>query len=252
MAHSRTTTSTTTLDPSRQRELDRFRNRSGSIFDQRQGNGGLPPGLEGFRDQSQGLTGNLDIANQRELEGLDQFLDPTTGALKDSLRPEFDRMRAASSNAAGATATGASAFGGSRQAVLESIGQRDINQNQISTFAGIDNTARQQSIQQLMQQRDRSFRQGQTGMQNLFGLSQFQDQRQLSALNATAPGFQFGGQTTTDSTPIKHRSFFSKIAGPLATAAGAFLGPAGAALGRKAFGGGGDDHFQPNPGGTFG
>ena len=250
MPHSRTTTEETRLDDPSQRFLQGFRERGLGLFDQRRG---LPPGLEGFEGASRGLTANFDIANQRGLEGLDQFLDPTTGALKDSLRPEFERMRQLSSNRAGAAATRGNAFGGSRQAVLEAIGQGDINRDQTRTFAGIDASSRASSIGQLFNQRDRSFRQGQTGLQNLFGLSQFRDQRQLAALQALSPGLQAGGRTRTTSTPIKHRSFFSKIAGPLALGAGAFLGgPGGAALGSKFSGlfGGEDeeDHAPFDPG----
>lgn len=236
MAHSRVTTTEQRLDPSTQRFLQEFRGQQQGLF---QGRQRLPAGFEQLQGVSRGLLGQFDIAQQTGLTGIERFLDPELENVIGGLRPEFQRQRELASNLAGAQATRASAFGGSRQAVLESIGLGDINRAETQQIGQLRQQAFGSAARRLLGERQRAGQLGQQGFQNLFGIGQFQDARQLAALQAGVPGFQTGGRTTTETTPQEHGSVLGSILGVAAPIGGAVLGglvggPAGATAGFSA------------------
>lgn len=225
------TTTERKLDTSTQGFLDEFRKRGLQRLD---ASGTLPTGLESFRAGSEGLLGNLDFANQRGLTGIGDFFNPEVENVIGNLRPEFQRQRELSSNQAGAAATGANAFGGTRQGVLESIGLSDINRNEGNTIGGIRQQAFGNAANRLFSERQRAGQLGQAGLQNLFGLGQFMNQRQQQAFNSLTPGFQAGGSTITETTPQQGGGLFGGLLGVAGTVGGALLGgPAGAAAGNR-------------------
>lgn len=144
------------------------------------------------------------------LQGVDILRNLDVSAMTD-----FDRQRALSRQRAAQLATAGGAFGGSRSAVLESIGQRDINEVEAQTLARL----RGAQAQGLLGAGEQLRQIAQLQAQNpLFAAQQ--------ALGIAQTGLGIPGSIT--SQPLSGSPFGSALGG---AAAGSAFGPIGAGIG---------------------
>jgi hypothetical protein len=175
--------------------------------------------------QGQGI---LQRAGQGDVSA---FMNPFENDVVHGVQSDFDRQRADAGAQANDLATKAGAFGGSRSAVLQSLGNRDINQNESQTLAGLRYGGFRDANQYAQQAGG--------ALANLGMGSNAQSNAQLQQfLQAQQSGEQGGGYTTTQKT---QGSLLGTIAG-LAGVAGSFIPGVGGAVkaaGNLGMGGGG-------------
>jgi hypothetical protein len=209
-------TQTTTLDPQTQAALDQYRK---AAFGQYQAS------QRGAPDWSKFLATMMPRAMQQGTTGIESFFDPYQSQVIGGVQTDFDRQRALAMTQAAGTATQQGAFGGNRAAILQGMGQRDINQNEMSMLAGLRSGGWQNALQALLGQRQQAaglMGQGMSGMNDA-------TMRQLAALQAMMGGLNFGGSTTTSTGQQVQPLNRNPIAGMLG----------GALSGYSMFGGGG-------------
>lgn len=109
---------------------------------------------------------------QVDINRIQEFFNPFQDEVIGGLQGDFDRLRSVTSSRAARQATAEGAFGGSRSAVLEAMGLRDVGNQEASTLAGVRSSgyesARNTALQEWMQ--------GEQG------------RAQLAAANASASG----------------------------------------------------------------
>jgi hypothetical protein len=210
-----TTTSTRTIDPETERFIQDLRNR-GLTFADRQAR--TPAGVQ----QVRGISGDLanilpGLLNERGLSGIEGFFNPEVEGHIAATQADFDRQRGLTSRRAADIATREGAFGGSRSAVLEAEGLRNVGEIEASTVSGLRSDAYNRAAERLLSERGFRANLGFQGLQGLMGVEQFMDARQLAALQQLGTLTGPTSETTTGTQPI-HRDPISGLIG------GAFTG----------------------------
>lgn len=210
-----TSTQTTTLDPRQQAYLQQIR----ALLLGAQGMSG--PEEYGQAGQAYaGLLPGLGLAGEMGLGGVDQYFDPYQGDVIQGLQNDFDRQRQLAIRRAADTAVGSGAFGGSRSAVLEAQGTRDVNDLEASTIGRFRSAGFQQAVMNLMAERARVGQLGLAGAGGLAAIGQARSADELQRLQLLGLGLG-GGSTTTITNPLYSNPFAGALGGA-ATLGGLF------------------------------
>ena len=164
---------------------------------------------------------NLGFAQQRGLEGIEQFFNPFQQEVIGGVQGDFDRQRDLAQRAAQQQATRAGAFGGSRSAILQAELQGGVNRNEAQTLANIRQQGFGQAANQLLGQRGLAANLGLAGLQGQAGVGQGIGRQQLQGLLGLQGAIGPFGQTTTQTEPFFNNPFAGGLGGA-ATGAGLF------------------------------
>lgn len=236
----RQTTQTSQVDPQTQAFMDQFRQLALS-----QAQGGPNQFLQQAGQGFGGLTDNLGFAQQRGLQGIEQFFNPFQQEVIGGVQSDFDRQRQQAEVSARQQATRSGAFGGSREAVLNAELQGGVNRNEASTLANIRQGGFNQAAQNLFGQRRFAGNLGLAGLQGLAGVGGQQGQQQLQNLLGLQGAIGPFGQTQTQTEPFFNNPFAGALGG--AATAGGLFGMFGG--GFPGFGGGNTAQTPQLPGG---
>ena len=217
-----TSTQTMSLDPATQKALDAYRQAAMAQYRNAQNQAGNP-------GWGQLASNMLPLAQQTGTTGIESFFNPYQSEVIGGVQSDFDRQRALAATAAADQATRQGAFGGNRAAILQGMGARDINQNEMNVLAGLRSGGWQDALNALMGQRLQAGNLAVQGMQGNQSWQQDIFARQLAALQAMQMGLNYGGQTTTSTGQTQQPLNRNPIAGMLG----------GALTGYSMFGGGG-------------
>lgn len=229
------TTQTMTPDEGTQNWVKQYRTTLGNVADSYfQNNPNASQSIYDNPNFQQG-EGILQRAGQGDVS---QFMNPFENNVVQGVQSDFDRQRAGAVMQAGDAATKAGAFGGSRSAVLQNLGQRDINQSEANTLAQLRYSG-YQGAQQYAQQAGGN-------LANLGMGSNAQSYAQLQQmLAAQQSGEQGGGYSTTTQ---QQGSLLGTLAG-LAGVGASFIPGVGGAVGKAAnlgMGGAGAPQIDPS------
>ena len=145
-------------------------------------NGRLNPEQQFMRNQlPEFLRGQMDIAGQQGLTGIEGFYNPFEQQVIGGLRGEADLQRAGAQNRAADVATRSGAFGGDRAAILEAQMTDDVNRNAMNTIGQFQNQGFQNAAGQLLGARGMAGNMAQFGMgqMNQFGQQQINNRMEL-------------------------------------------------------------------------
>lgn len=119
-----------------------------------------------------GLTSNLGFGQQRATQdNLQPYMNPYQQNVTDAVHANFDRQRAMAGQGADQEATMAGAFGGSRGDILKAQGINDVNQNENSTLANLNQQGYQGAQNQFNIDRANANNLGFGGLQGLQGVA---------------------------------------------------------------------------------
>lgn len=260
---STTTTQTMSLDPSTQAYKDWYQQQAQAAAKRAGGMGQITAGpgaasAEAGRLYSGAGAGYGDLARQNlgfasgPLSGMDLsgYLNPHESGVIGGVQSDFDRQRGLASARAGDLATQEGAFGGSRSALLEAQGLRDVNQQETNTLANLRYGGFMNAQDRAMADRAMAANLGMAGLggqlqagQGLMDLDAYRQaiatQQNMDPLMRSRYALEFGqmgmntpyGMTNT-TTEERSGNWFNDLLG-LGMTAGGFLigGPAGAAAG---------------------
>lgn len=224
-----TVTTRNELDPQTRRNLEQFRAASQGQFDRFAG-GAVNPATQSFLNNAGLLSGGLASGLQTGLGGIDQFVNPHEASVIEGIRGDEANQLASVQKSAGDAATAANAFGGSRQAVLQAAGQRDVREGAANRIAGVRQQGFQNAVNSLMQERARMGQLGLAGTQAFGQAGQFMDQRTLQALGIFGDASMAGQTGTETSTQPLNKDVLGGVIGGAATGA-SFGGPVGGIIG---------------------
>jgi len=228
-AGNQTITTKNELDPATRANLDQFRAASQGQFDKFAG-GQMNAATQSFLQNAGLLTGGLATGMQTGLAGISQFTNPHEASVIAGIQGDEQRQLAGVQKSAGDAAQAANAFGGSRAAVLQAAGQRDVRQGAADRIAGVRQQGFQNSVQSLMQERARLGQLGAAGA-GMFGQAgRSMDQNTLQALGIFGDA-SMAGQTGTETStqPLNKDVLGGAVGGAMAGAS--FGGPIGGAIG---------------------
>lgn len=167
---------------------------------------------------------------------LSKFMNPFQDQVINGVQNDFDRQRAQNGMQVNDLATKAGAFGGSRAAVLQALGNRDIGNNESTTLGNLRSAGYDQALQQsgAWNNTVQANRQSQinAAMQR-FNMAQGYPLQSLGIQQQAFQGLPMGStysgtSTSTGSQPLNSNPFSSILGGGLA----------GASLWKSIFGGG--------------
>lgn len=129
------------------------------------------PWLQNYLQQSQGLTAGLGQAF--DPASAQQFFNPFQNEVISGMQSDFDRMRGLARVGSNQAATANAAFGGSRQAVADTLAQRDINELEGQQLGQFRYGGQQSAMNQALQNYMFGQQQGMQGLGNILQGTQF-------------------------------------------------------------------------------